>query len=385
MKVLHIGKYSPPFFGGIENFMMDLGQACDAQNVKSAAIVHHHQAGQKFDKRDIDGMTVYRVPCYGQLMFAPVSPAFGFYLNKVIDEFKPDILHFHMPNTSAFFALFSAKARALKWVVHWHSDVLGDDSPWFLRAFYPFYRPLESWVLKRAKKVIATSAPYLQSSMALKKITNKCQVIELGIKPRKGPAAQARLRHEDQPLQLLVVGRLTYYKGHRFLIDALLLLKRQGLTKIKLNIVGGGELYEQLQQQVEQLGLSSQVLLHGKVSFDALQSQFEQAHCVCLASIERTEAFGVVLMEAASFAVPAIVTNVPGSGMSWAVQHGQTGLVVNRSDAQALANGIEDLYRNPQQLFDYAQAAHQRFLQHFQIEAVASTTIELYRSVSEQS
>ncbi|MCJ8270666.1 MAG: glycosyltransferase, partial [Psychrosphaera sp.] len=345
MKVLHIGKYSPPFFGGIENFMMDLGQACDAQNVKSAAIVHHHQSGQKFDKREIDGFTVYRVPCYGQLMFAPVSPAFGFYLNKVIDEFKPDILHFHLPNTSAFFALFSAKARALKWVVHWHSDVLGDDSPWFLRGFYPFYRPLESWLLKRAKKVIATSAPYLHSSMALKKITNKCQVIELGIKPRQGPAAQARLRHEDQPLQLLVVGRLTYYKGHRFLIDALLLLKRQGLTNIRLNIVGGGELYKQLQQHVEQLGLCSQVLLHGKVSFDELQSQFEQADCVCLASIERTEAFGVVFMEAASFAVPAIVTDVPGSGMSWAVQHGQTGLVVHRSDAQALAKGIEDIYR----------------------------------------
>ncbi len=384
MKVLHIGKYSPPFFGGIENFMMDLGQACAAQHVESAAIVHHHQSGQKFDKREMDGLTVYRVPCYGQLMFAPVSPAFLFYLNRVIDEFKPDILHFHVPNTSAFFALLSTKARALKWVVHWHSDVLGDNSPWFLRAFYPVYRPFERWLLKRAKKVIATSAPYLQSSLVLKQITNQCQVIELGIKPREGTPAQARLRGEHQPLQLLVVGRLTYYKGHRFLIDALALLKSQGLTNIVLNIVGGGELYEQLQQQVEQLGLSSQVILHGKVSFDALQSQFVQADCVCLASIERTEAFGVVLMEAASFAVPAIVTDVPGSGMSWAVQHGKTGLVVNRSDAQALAQGIEMLYRNPDQLFEFAQAAHQRFLQHFQIKAVASTTIELYRSMSEQ-
>jgi glycosyltransferase involved in cell wall biosynthesis len=380
MKILHIGKYSPPFFGGIENFMMDLGQACAEQGAKVAAIVHHHQAGQSFDERQINGMTVYRVPCYGQLMFAPLSPAFGFYLNRVIDTFQPDVLHIHMPNTSAFFALLSAKARRLPWVIHWHSDVLGDESPWFLKLFYPLYRPFEFTLMKRSKKIIATSTPYLAISQALNRFKSKCKVIPLGIKvhTREQPKVQ---RTGGEPLRLLMVGRLTYYKGHRHLIDALGILKKGGVTDIQLHIVGTGELKSAIQKQVKTLGLSAQIAFFGKVSMSELQHQFELADCLCLPSIERTEAFGVVLMEAASYGVPSVVSDVPGSGMSWVVQDEKTGLVVKTSDAQSLADALGKLRTQPQLLNQFGAAAFERFKEHFQIHAIATRTLKLFDEV----
>jgi glycosyltransferase involved in cell wall biosynthesis len=383
MKILHLGKYGPPFFGGIENFMMDLGEACVEQGHEVAAIVHHHQFGGAFEQVQINGMTLYRVPTYSKLMFAPVSPTFGYYLNRVIKAFKPDILHLHLPNTSAFFALALARAKPIPWVVHWHSDVLGDDSPWFLKTFYPLYRPFESAVLKRACKVIATSEPYLASSIALQALGKsatgaKCAVIGLGSKALAGEPKTAEKTQHCRPLKLLIVGRLTYYKGHRYLLEALGLLKTQGLTDINLSIVGSGELKSSLEQQIERLGLTAQVTLLGKLSDEALAQQFNSSDCFCLPSTERTEAFGVVLMEAAAHGLPAMVSDVPGSGMSWVVQDGITGLVVKRCDGQAWADAIKRLYQQPQQLNYFAEAALARFNQHFQISNVATQTISLY-------
>ena len=353
--------------------MMDLGNACAQADHKVAAIVHHHESGAKFEQVDIDGVSIYRVPCHGQLMFAPVSPTFGYWLNRVIDEFKPDVLHIHMPNTSAFFALFSAKAKKIPWVVHWHSDVLGDDSPWFLKTFYPLYQPFERAVMNRAASIIATSPPYLAVQPGV------CGAIQILLKwwlLAFVHAPSLSMLKPHQGLQLLIVGRLTYYKGHRFLIDAM----NKVPDSVKLNIVGDGELRQSLNEQIERLGLGERVKLLGKVSQDELARQFAGADCVCLPSIERTEAFGVVLMEAAACSVPAIVSDVPGSGMGWVVQHEQTGLVVERSNADALAEAITQLSQSPQTLQQYAVNARARFESEFQIARVAGQTLKIYQN-----
>ncbi|MFT4930083.1 MAG: glycosyltransferase involved in cell wall biosynthesis [Phenylobacterium sp.] len=386
MKILHLGKYAPPFFGGIENYMMDLSEECVHQGCEVAAIVHDHQFGGQFEQLVINGVTIFRVPTYGKLMFAPISPVFGFYLNRVIEQFKPDILHLHLPNTSAFFALGLSRAKAIPWVIHWHSDVLGDNSPWFLRLFYPAYRLFESATLNRAKKVIATSPPYLASSPALKRVAkgaeDKCQVISLGLKTDANTVSprltENSLPGKNRPLQLLMVGRLTFYKGHKTLIEALAQLKQTGNDNIMLNIVGDGELRGALEQQVKQSGLTHQVTLLGKISDEALQQQLRSADCLCLPSIERTEAFGVVLMEAAAVGKPAIVSDVPGSGMSWVVKAGETGLVVKTADDESLAAAIDQLYHQPQLCQRFGDAALVRFNQSFKISTVAADTISLY-------
>lgn len=374
MRILHLGKYCPPFFGGIENVMMDLAEACAAQGAQVAAICHHHQKGKPFDKRQLRDMTLYRVPTYGQLLFAPVSPAFGYYLNRVIDEFKPQVLHLHLPNTSAFFALFSPKARKLKWVVHWHSDVLGDNSPWLLKLFYPGYALFESMVMKRAAKVIATSPPYVEISPVLQRFKSKCQVIPLGLKPLPKVEKLAK----KVRLQLLMVGRLTYYKGHKYVVDALAQLKTKGFDDICLNIVGSGEHKSEIEQQIAQLDLADQVFMLDKLDYGSLLQQLSSADVLLLPSIERTEAFGVVLLEAACYGVPAIVSDVPGSGMSFVVQHEKTGLVVARKNPKALAEAIERLYHDPQLLDKMSENALSRFKLCFEIDTIAKATMQLY-------
>ena len=143
MRVLHIGKFFAPFAGGIENFMLDLLRACSAEGVAQACLVHE-APGQAHAARDrgFDFLERFeRVPTVAQLSYAPVSPGFSRAMERMLGEFRPDVLHLHMPNTSAFWALKSRRARRIPWVVHWHSDVVGPGLDTKLKLLYPFYRP----------------------------------------------------------------------------------------------------------------------------------------------------------------------------------------------------------------------------------------------------
>ena len=384
IKVLHIGKYFPPFFGGIESFMAHLLTAISEAGISVSALVHQHIAGF-FCPEQKEGFALYRASCFGSLFFAPVSPWFGVELRKVLQREQPTMLHLHMPNTSVFWALLLPSARKLPWIVHWHSDVIGDKPRLAIRLLYPLYRIFERWVLRRAAAIICTSPAYLQSSQPLQQFKHKCVVIPLGLPQlRSGlPSGQFKQtfpvdEQHKPPLRVLVVGRFSYYKGHRYLLDALAQLPENTRTEVVL--VGKGELEPELRQQAGSLKLH-QVIFAGNVSDEVLQHWYQWCDCICLPSIERTEAFGMVIIEAARQGKPAIVTDVSGSGMSWVVQHNLTGWVVPAADSQVLAVQLKLLSEQSELLQQAGCMAHKRFIADFSIEQVSRQLNQVYEAV----
>lgn len=345
-----------------------------ASGIEVAALVHQHQVSV-ISRLDIwRGCLVYRAACLGRLFFAPLSPWFVWDLWRFMRRTKPDILHLHLPNTSVFWALCLPSARRIPWVVHWHSDVLGDKSPWFLRVLYPLYRFFEQAVLKRAKCIICTSEPYATSSEALAAFRTKVTVVPLGLPDLAAPLVSKR---GEGALKVLMIGRLTYYKGHDFLLNALATLPA-GL--VELIIVGSGELRQALQKKIHQLGLQHTTLA-GQVSADQLVALLDQCDLLALPSIEKTEAFGLVLLEAARRARPALVTDVAGSGMSWVVQHSSTGWVVPSGSSAALAEVINMLAEEPESCRKAGLKARKRFESLFAIDSVAQQISKIYGSV----
>ncbi|MCP4686422.1 MAG: glycosyltransferase [Desulfobacterales bacterium] len=383
MRALHIGKYYPPFAGGIEHFMGDLIPALRKIGVDVAAVVHDHPPSASGGAEGGDAAGIHRAPCFGSLLYAPVSPAFPGLMNRVIRRFDPDLLHIHMPNTSAFWCLFSPRARRIPWVVHWHSDVVSSAIDRRLAAAYRFYRPFEQRLLGRAAAILATSPPYLDASDALRPWREKCRVTPLGLDPGRLPSPDVDMMNaagafwRPGKTRVLAVGRLTYYKGHEFLIRA-----AARTPDLHVVIVGNGERKETLARLIADQGLDGRVLLHGFADSRRLQALLASCDCLCLPSLERTEAFGLVLLEAMRYARPAVASDVPGSGMGWVVRPGETGLLAPPGDAAGLADALAVLSRRPDERKRMGEAAARRFRRVFRIDRVAPMIRKVYEEIA---
>jgi glycosyltransferase involved in cell wall biosynthesis len=386
-RILHLGKFFPPFAGGIENFLADLMPAqIQPRNTTIAALVHDHQRQwSRFfattSTETWNNLTIYRVPTYGRLLYAPVSPQFPVWFNQVLKQFRPQLLHLHLPNTSAFFALGLSRAKRLPWVIHWHADVTSSLNS-KLSIAYHAYRPLEQRLLAHAQAIIVTSKPYLASSIPLRPWQDKCQVIPLGIalsrlpEPAKLAQQWAEQQWENSGIRILTVGRLTYYKGHEVLIRAMAQVKGAHLL-----IIGQGEQQRYLQTLITQLNLANQVKLLGYCSVTELNALLATCDCFCLPSLERTEAFGVALLEAMRYSKPIVASAISGSGVTWVVVNNQTGLLVPPQDEAALAQALQQLIDNFAWRISLGKAGQQRCEQLFNIQIIAEKIAELYQQV----
>ena len=384
MRILHVGKYYPPVHGGIENFIRDLAQQSASEGISTSVLVHRSAGADASAEPDHeqpqDHLTIRRVPVIGELAYAPISPGFPSQLACAIRNDQPDILHLHMPNTSAFWALLVPAARRLPWIVHWHADAVGPGFNWKLRLLYPAYRVFENALLTRARRVVVTSPHYLARSQGLAGYAGKCTAIPLGIDPgRVTPPPDAPgspCWQVKGALRVLAVGRMAHYKGLHHLIAAARVV--EGLEVI---LAGDGPESLRLKRLASAPGSASPVRLTGAVP-DAMRNRL-LATCdvVCLTSTTRAEAFGVTLLEAMAAGKPSIVGDVPGSGMTWVVRHEETGWHVPPGDAGALAARLRTLRDHRQQLVGTREPIRRRFHRHFDIRAVSSASAELYRAV----
>ncbi len=387
LKVLHIGKYFPPFAGGMEHFLAELA-LIQVQQHSVTVLAHQHAwhwptyplPSQPENYADIQ---LYRVPSYGRLLYAPISPHYPLWLKQVIKRHSPQILHLHLPNTSAFWALGQTAAQSIPWIIHWHSDVTSQINRRLTLA-YPFYRPFEQRLLAKAAAILVTSPPYLHSSPALQPWRSKCHIIPLGLDPQRLPLPNSQIidwSHQQwQPhlTRFLCIGRLTYYKGHSLLLQA--------LTQVpngQLLIVGQGELQSQLNQLIKQWGLSPRVKLLGHLSTPNLQGLLCTCDAFCLPSLERTEAFGVVLLEAMRYGKPIIVSDIPGSGTAWVT--GEGSLKIPPGELPSLIGALQKMTVEDSLRERLGQSGQQRFFQEFTLQAVAQQISEVYETVVKYS
>ncbi len=383
MRVLHVGKFYPPFAGGVEHFLADLLPALQQQGVHCAALVHASPGSEDNAQSTQRSIPIFHAPCYGRLLYAPLSPSFPLWLHRAIRAFQPNLLHLHLPNTSAFAAFLLPAARRLPWVVHWHADVVASQLDRRLALAYKFYRPFEQRLLGASPAIIATSAPYLAASSALSAWRERCSVIPLGLDPQRiaAPSAAAQQRAaqlwgEGQQLRILAIGRLTYYKGHDVLIQA-----AAALPDTRVLIVGSGEQRRRLEQLRATLHLQQRVQLPGFQSEDDLNALLASCDVLCLPSLERTEAFGLVLLEAMRFGKPVVVGDIPGSGTGWVVREAGHGLCVAPGDAPALAQALRTLHLRPAQRLALGEQGQRALDEKFGIVPVASAVAALYQRV----
>jgi glycosyltransferase involved in cell wall biosynthesis len=381
IRVLHLGKFFPPHPGGIERFVSDLAAAQAAQGMAVRVLAHAEPGTWRSRHFRAGDVEVDLAACHGQFVYAPVSPAFPRVLARAIHEFRPDVLHIHVPNTSAFWALLSPAARRLPWIVHWHADIPLDSRRRALRMAYRLYKPWEQALLRRARAVIATSQAYADTSAALAPWKEKLHAIPLGL-PDAAFARTARSVEWPAPgLRLLGVGRMSYFKGFDVLLRALAQVPEASLV-----LIGGGECDTALRVLARESGVESRVRFTGRLDMDAagqafLESAYASADVFCLPSTERAESFGIVLLEAMRAGLPVVASDIPGSGVGFVVRDGETGMLVTPNDAAALAAALRRLAADANLRQRYGNAGRHRFQDGFTLEQVTPPIAGLYRDM----
>lgn len=166
----------------------------------------------------------------------------------------------------------------------------------------------------------------------------------------------------------LYVGRLKRYKGLETAVRAVAEAKRRGCP-VRLDVAGDGDDRERLAGLVRRLGLPEAVSFLGFVPESTKRTLLRQAWAVVLPSAK--EGWGISNVEAAACGTPAIAADRPGLRES--VRHGETGLLVPHGDVGAMADAIEGLARDPEQVARLGGAAR-RFAETFSWDRAARHT-----------
>lgn len=349
LRILHLAKYYPPEQGGMESVTQILAEGVSNSEYAVEVLCF---TKSKAGTESVANVTVTRLPVALESSSQPFG--WSYFWQGLRKAREVDIVHLHAPNLLASLQSILLPSRT-RLLVHWHSDIVGKG------LLGRLVRPLERWMLARADVVIATSAAYAAASPQLRTIAAKTTVVPIGIPVPKGDFSSEAGRDFKNFLRgrrlILALGRLVPYKGFSTLIAA-----ANDLPKQCAIIIGGsGPLDVELRAQISAANLNDRVLMAGRLSEDEVALLFSQAYCFCLASVERSEAFGVVLLEAMARGVPCVATTIEGSGTAWVNEHQCSGLNVRPGDPAALSQAFHQLVDDPALHQRLSEGARSRF------------------------
>ena len=376
LNIVHFGKYYLPETGGIESVTASLARGAASAGHRVTVVCFKKMEAS--DDEVIDGVRVVRAPIARSIASQPLGAK---YIRHCLRESRDaNVIHLHAPNMlGALCCLLAGKRPRL--LVHWHSDVI--DKGWLGKAF----RPLESALLKRANCIVATSSVYAEASPTLNPFRQKVSVVPIGVPRAKAPASpelaasvippELRTRLAGKQL-VLAVGRLVPYKGFGVLIAAAKHLRADATVVI----VGTGPLRQSLQAEIDGGGLGHRVCLAGRLTDAALHALFAHASVYCLPSLHRAEAFGVVLLEAMSYGVPIVATQIPGSAVPWVNQHGVSGLNVPVGDPVALAQACNQILDSDHLHAQLSAGARRRCAEEFTEDRSVQRLLDTYQRLA---
>lgn len=341
-KVLHIyNDYYPPVFGGIEKHINTICEGLK-DKYEMQVLVSHGIPSSK-DVRVINCRE------FGRIQSAPILPGMPLWLKKM----DCDILHFHLPCPTAMLSYFLARPKG-RVVVTYHSDIVRQS--WALGI----YGPLLLRFLNKADCIIATSPNYIETSPYLKRFKEKCVVIPHGIDVSRF--------YKDTPTEptILFVGKLRYYKGLEYLIKAM------ENIDARLIIIGTGNEEKRIKRPA-----SKRIIFLGNIPEEELPRWYAACSVFVLPSTERSEAFGIVQLEAMASSKPVISTRLD-TGVSWVNEDGITGIVVPPKDPSALTDAINRLLKNDQLREELGRNARKKAEKEFSKELMLDRIVNIY-------
>lgn len=357
-KVLQISNYYTPHIGGIEQTCQYLSEGiADEYEVKVICFSENKETKHQVT----NGIEITKPGVFLDVARQGLSLSYYGILRKMIKQWKPDIIHFHYPNPFVTALLLPLVPKETKLYIQWHLDITKQ------KKIYPFIKPLETKLLKRADMIAATSPNYRDSSKPLIPFLEKTTVLQSAIDTSKlnllaGDDEKVESIKKDAQGKKIVffVGRHVPHKGISDLIEAEKLIKNDCM----IYVGGSGPITEKLKADT----MSSRVKFLGRLSEDDMRCYYYAADVFAFPSYTKAEGFGLTLAEAMYCRSTPVTYTIEGSGVNWVSLNGKTGLEVPNRDVKAYAEAVDRLLGDDDLRKKYAKAAHERVLEFFTVE-----------------
>lgn len=373
IKVLQINKLYYPTTGGIEKTVQQLSEGLSKTTRISVLVCSEKNRTQK---EVINGVSVTRAASLGVIASMPISFRFISLFKKMSKN--QDIIHIHMPFPLADLAYILSGYEG-KVIVWYHSDIVRQESVMKL------YEPIMLSLLKRSDAIVVATKGHIYGSKYLKRFEKKCVVIPFGVNESIAAEAKKYISSKkynqgkldlNKKVKFLFVGRLVYYKGCEELIEAF-----KYIQNAELIIVGDGPLKERLEKKVIKYGIHNKVKFYGIINNSSLIRAYKACDALVLPSLYRSEAFGLVQIEAMCFGKPIINTKL-ASGVPFVSEHKQTGLTVSPGNIKELFYALQWMVEHKEERENMGRAARRKAEREYTEERMLERVLLLYQQLT---
>ena len=316
-----------------------------------------------------------------QLLAIPYIISGFFKCIGICRKWRPDVIHAHWPFPHAYIALGAAKLFGIPLALNFHGAEL------LLIRKKKWVRPLLKFAIGQAQAVFANSSFTAGRIKAIRDVAVEWSpygtTLESGCAnfPHNAPVPHA----VNGKFKILFVGRHIERKGICYLIEAAKYLPRE---QFEIRIVGVGDLTGQLKALAQQAAASTpdaaEIIFTGKLSPEALASEYKSANVFTLPAIVDskgdTEGLGVVLIEAMELGLPVVASNV--GGIPDVVVDGLSGILVPEKDPKALAEAFKRLAADPALVQKLLEGSQKHIAACFTWDGIIQRQIAVYKKIS---
>lgn len=374
IKVLQVNKFYHPVTGGIETLVKQYSEELSALDDIELEVLCCQNKRAKTEVETINGVKVTRMSSLGTYFSCPLSIPFIFRFWKEAKD--ADVVEMHVPFPLVDFATTFSRSKA-KFIIHWHSDIVKQEKVMFL------VKPFMNAMLKKSSSIIVATKGHILGSKYLPPYENKCKIIPYGVDTNEFNPSKikdglhdiltSKLTQKDSK-KALFVGRLVYYKGVEVLVNAM-----KDVTDTELFICGSGPLSDDLKAKTKELGLDSKIHFLDYLNDQELKAAYNDCDFFVLPSIQRSEAFAIVQIEAMAYGKPVINTRLD-SGVPYVSLDGETGITVTPNSSAELAAAINTLAHDSEICSKYGTNAKRRVEDIFSEPKIINALYELIKS-----
>lgn len=367
MRILSVLTYYRPHASGLTIYAERLAKALARRGHQVTVMTSQYTKELPLDEM-VEGVRVVRVPVAFQVSKGVIMPRFGRMASQLVRE--NDVVQLHLPQFDAAGVAFRGRLWKKPTIITYHCDLLMPPGllSWAANQGILLMNELAA---RFTHRIVTNTRDYAEHSPFLKRYLDKLEVIpppiELpAVTPKAAHSFAQKYNPEGRQPVIGLASRFATEKGIEVLLDALpTILKEYPWAQVQFvgaykNVVGEEAYFARLYPRIQVYENAGNWKFLGFIPDAEMPAFFSNLDVLALPSLNSTESFGIVQIEAMTKGVPAVASDIPGVRQP-VKMHGM-GKIFPAGDAAALAQSLLEILGNRQAFIRESQSIQVQYL-----------------------